>query len=178
MTKIIRCGDVYEKYVFNEMLFEGLNVSIRHGMRKYWKGKKKAYLHDFAFHAKSLILLQEHDITSKRTSPSTSKQKTHRENPWFFHKSDVNVVRRSSSYCLPVSLRETSDTAVIALDTTTQSTPSEAISSLIASLDALSTMDDAAHCRVCLSKNHMTSQISFITKNKRKASRRFRDFNI
>lgn len=64
------------------------------------------------------------------------------------------------------------------LDTTTQSTPLSTTSSLIASLNALSTMDNAAYCRVCLSKNHKTSQCIFIPEEKRQLFKHVHDSNI
>lgn len=66
----------------------------------------------------------------------------------------------------------------MALDRTTQSTPSDVISPLIASLNALSTMHNATYCRVCLSKSHKTSQCIYIPEDKRKIFMRFLNSNF
>lgn len=65
----------------------------------------------------------------------------------------------------------------LALDTTTYRTLLDAISSMIASLDALSTMNNTGYCKVCLFKNNKMSQCSFILENKPQIFGRFRDSN-
>lgn len=64
--------------------------------------------------------------------------------------------------------------------TTSYSFPASAyaLPSLMASLDALSTMNNAAYCRVRLSKSHKTSKCTFIPEGKRKAVVSFPDINF
>lgn len=73
VKKTLRCRDVYEKYALNYIYIEGFDSSICHSMREHWEGKKKASLQDLAFHATSLLRLQENYITFKKTNASATK---------------------------------------------------------------------------------------------------------
>lgn len=64
------------------------------------------------------------------------------------------------------------------LDTTTKPTLSDAIYSLIVSLDAFSTMEEAAYSRVCLSKSLNLSHCTFIHENECHVFTHFRNANF
>lgn len=125
-------------------------------------GKKEAMLRDFAFHVTSLLTLKGHDATSRRSNPSANRAQNSRGKPCSFQNLGVNAVQCESTSSLSASTRRTSSMLVVTLDATTQSTPADAVSLLIASLDALSTTDNVDYCRLCLSKNHKTLQCTFI----------------
>lgn len=55
VTKIVRCGDVYEECALSKILFEGLGQSIRQSMRELWAHKKEETLTHFLFYATSLL---------------------------------------------------------------------------------------------------------------------------
>lgn len=53
VTKTLRCRDMYKTYALNKIVIEGLDATIRHSMREFWRGKNEANLHKLAFHATS-----------------------------------------------------------------------------------------------------------------------------
>lgn len=97
--------------------------------------------------------------------------------PWSCHKSSVYAVRIKSTSNLTASTTKTSGMPVIALDETTHLATLDAILSLVASLNALLTMNSSAYWRVCFSENHRTLQCNFTLENKRQVFTRFRDSN-
>lgn len=56
--KVLRCGEVYEEYVRNEMFMKWLDSSLRQSTSKNWSAKKKAILQYLAFHVCLLLGLQ------------------------------------------------------------------------------------------------------------------------
>lgn len=170
VTKTIRCGEVYDKYALSDLFVEGLNALVRQSMREYRGGRKEANFHGVAFHATSLLLLQGDDVTSKRANLSTAKQQEQRRKPWSSYISGVDDVQKESAFSHPASTRKTSGLPVMALSKTSQSAPSDAILLLITSLDALSTLKNAAHNKVCLSESHEILQCSFIQRKSAKSA--------
>lgn len=79
VTKPLLCGVLYKKYASNEILIEGLDVSIHHSMREYRGGKQNENLHDLTFHRTSILKLQGHDLTFKRTNPTGSNPQKQRK---------------------------------------------------------------------------------------------------
>lgn len=96
----------------------------------------------------------------------------------YSYKSYVIAVRSRSASIVPASTRRASGTLLTGLDTTTQSSPSSANSSLIANLDAFWAMDNAVSLRTCLSKKHGSSQCSIIPVDKLQVVRRFCNSNF
>lgn len=137
------------EYAINEIIIEGLDASIRRSMREYLRGKKEENIHDLAFHATSFPRLQGQDLASKRTNPAATRPQTNFGKPWTSHRSGVNDVRTNSIFRASAATRRTLGTLVVPLNKTRQSTPPNAISFLIESLDVLPTMNSASYCRVC-----------------------------
>lgn len=173
VTEALCCGDVYEAYDSIEVFTGAFHVSILHGMREYLGGKKNPKLHDLEFFATSLLMLPEQDVTYKWSSSSAQPQ-TNGGKQWASHKSVVSAVQGGSTLSLSASTRRTPGTSVMVLDTTAQSTPSDAIFSPIASLGALSAMDNAGYCKFRLSKHHRASQCTVMPENKHKIVTCFR----
>lgn len=90
-------------------------------------------------------------------------------------------MKSGSALSPPDSMRNTSGTSVLAIDHAAYQLSSaslDVLSLLVASLDALSTMDNAAYYRVCFSRNHKTSQCTFIPQEKKYAFTCFCDANF
>lgn len=181
VTKTVCCGDVFGEHALNKILTGGLDVSIYDSMREYWKNKQNAKLHDLVFQATSLLQLQGHDVASKRTNTTESKHQKQRGKLWSSFKSGINTMKSKSTSSPSASTKNTLSTPVLTSGhPTTQSSPAslEALSSLVASLDDLSTMENSAHYRVFLPKNHKTSQCAFVLETKRNAFTSFHDANF
>lgn len=54
-------------------------------MWENWEGKKEPNIHDLKFHMSSLLMLQGHAITSKKSNSSSTKPKTQQEKPLYSH---------------------------------------------------------------------------------------------
>lgn len=133
-------GDVWEEWALIKILIEDPDASTRHSMHEFCSIKKDANQHDLAFHATSLLRLQGHDVTSKRTRPTELKIQNQRGKPWPSRTSGVNVVRSESTLKPSTSMTNTSGTQVLALDHTASqlfSVFSDILFLLIASLDVL-----------------------------------------
>lgn len=50
VTKTLCYGELYQEYALKEIFIEGLDASIRHRMREYWRNKNDTNLHDLTFH--------------------------------------------------------------------------------------------------------------------------------
>lgn len=174
LTKTFRCINVYERIALNEIFIKGFDASPRQRMREYREGKKEASLQDNAFHATTLLKLQGHDRRSNWTNQFTKEPQTKCEKLYSFYKSGVSVVQSGATSSPSPFTKRTWDTALAALDTTAQLTPSNTISLLIASLDALLATDSAVYSRVCLSRNHKSSHCNFGPEDKRRVFRPFR----
>lgn len=144
-------------------------------MRAYWRRKNKANQHDLVFHATALLKWHRRNLASKRPNPSAAKPQIQRRNSYTSCKLDVPTVQGRSSTSPSASPKASSATPVVMINTPTQSTPTNAISTLIASFDALLTMDSTASCRRCLYTNHKTSQCPSISEDRRQVFTRFRD---
>lgn len=169
VPKILRCKDVFESYALNEILAGGLEQSIRYGMCEYLGAMKIATLNLPAFYATSLLRLQGKDITFKSRPSASARQAAtkhqipHRKSSWERLKADVqNLESRLSSGQMAAS-RHCSGRAVMAIDSCT--TPTDTLSSLITSMDLLSTIDSTALCRVCPQEIHLTSRCPFLLEN-------------
>lgn len=56
MAKTLRCGDVYEEQVLNEVFIKRIAQSIKQSMREYWSTKKAVNINALAFHASLLVI--------------------------------------------------------------------------------------------------------------------------
>lgn len=95
------------------------------------------------------------NVTSQRTRSIGSKPQNQHGNPWMSQMSSINTVRRGSTSSPPASTRTNSGSPELAMGHTairSSSVFSDALSALIASLNALSTTDNATYYSVCLFK--------------------------
>lgn len=173
MTKTLYYRNVYEEYALDEILIENIDASIPDSLREYWGNKKIKNLQNLAFHATSLLRLQGHDSSRKQTRPIGPKPQNQRTKTWSSHKSGRNAVRSGSASSSSISKGNISGMQVLEMShNASQSLPAstDASSLLVVCLKILSTMANAAYCRVCLSKNHKKSQCTFIKGESRNAS--------
>lgn len=150
-------------------------------MREYYWNNNDANLDQPAFHATSSLRLQGHDMTSRQTNATELKPQNQRRKPLSPYKSGVSPVKIGSSPSPSAFMINTSRTLVCAMShAASQLSPksSDELSLLVVRLNALLTMTNVAFCRVCMSRNHKTSQCSFIQKIKRDAFTSFCNANI
>lgn len=124
-------------------------------MSGYWENKKSVHLSDLAFQTNYLLWLQRHDVMPKETNPAGPKPQNQREKLCSSLKLDINDVRSGSSSRPSAFTRNTSGRPALAeahISSQLSHASSDELSSLIASLDVLSTMENAAECRMCLLK--------------------------
>lgn len=86
-----------KKHSLCEIFIEALNAYMPHSMREYWGSKNNRNLHDLTFQAKSLLQLQGHDVTNKRTRPAGPKPRKQRGKTWPSQETDVNAARSKST---------------------------------------------------------------------------------
>lgn len=59
VTKLLRCGEVHDKYNLKEFFCDGLHASVCRSVRSYWSTHPGPVLYDLARHAKSLREIQK-----------------------------------------------------------------------------------------------------------------------
>lgn len=171
-TATLRCRVVYEKYGLNGIFIEISDSCIRWSMREYRGAKKKTTLQYLAFHARLLLRLHGRDISSKSTQRISAGQDTtknkapHRTSTWSSSRSGVHIDDSRTTSGPSTLLRISSRTLVTAKDSST--TPIDAVFSMAASMDSLSTIDNALFCHVCRQENHSTLECTFVSHDQRK----------
>lgn len=156
----------YVEYALNESILKCLYALIRASMGEFRGGKNGEHLHDLALFATSILELQEHDSTLRRTVPFKTKLNVQRWEAWLSQKPRVFAVQSKHTSRPWASTRWFSGTPVLALGMTGQVTSSGAIFSLIAKLDALFLIEKVDYCTACWSKNFRSSQRTFIFEDK------------
>lgn len=145
-------GAVHEENASNEIFIRRLDSSMRRSLCKYWSAKMKATLHHHAFHGTFLLKLQEKEIESKRMNQISAEQGTtknlapHWKSTWASFWTGVHIIKSERASGLSTVSRNCSRTSLRAIDA--GATRTEAIFSLIASMDLLFTTDSAPFCRV------------------------------
>lgn len=153
------------KDIFNK----DLHAPICHSTREYWWDKKTVSLHNFAIQTILLHRLQGHGTATKRTTLAANKQQPpmHRGKPWPPRMSGLTDVKGRSTWSTSTSTMNTSSIPVLEVSHTAfQSSlaSSDKLSSVIASLDVLITMDNETYCTASPCKNIETSSFQFIPK--------------
>lgn len=142
---------------------------------------KESELHDLAFQVPFLVMLQEHGLSSKQTDPTRLFFQNQLEEPWSSHRSALNTLRSGFIVRPLASTKNISGTSALVIEySASQLSPafSDALSSPVMRLGALSSMDNAAYWKVCVSENRMTMRCNFVFKGKKNPSTSFGNANF